>query len=74
MAKIVGSARHPVDLSDGRSVAPGEVIDGIDVDGDDHNKQLVADGRLTVLETPQPPAGPVPQPDDTSSSTGGSST
>lgn len=45
---VVGTSSHSVDLSDGRSVAPGEVVEDIDIE-DPHNAQLVLDGHLSIL-------------------------
>lgn len=71
LATVLGVSTHTVDLSDGRMVAPGEEV--VDVDTDDaHNRDLVLDGHIIVLEgmtprtraegheEPPPPAPTVP--------------
>lgn len=47
------SATHPIDLSDGRPLAPGEVAEDIDTD-DPHQRALILDGHLLVLEGSTP--------------------
>lgn len=53
MAKVLNTASHPVDLSDGRTLAPGEVADDIDTDHP-HQRSLVLDGHLLVQEGLKP--------------------
>lgn len=48
---VIGTAAYPVDLSDGRMVAPGEVAEGVDLDHP-HQKALVVDGHLSVVDGP----------------------
>jgi hypothetical protein len=45
---VVCTATHPVDLADGRSLAPGQSADDVSVTNH-HNKALVEGGSLTVL-------------------------
>jgi hypothetical protein len=53
MAKVINSTSHPVDLDTGRSLAPGEVAEDVDTE-ETHNRVLVAEGLLTVLEGTNP--------------------
>lgn len=53
-ATVLCTAGHPVDLSTGRSLAPGQTATDIDTD-DPHQRSLVLDGHLLVL------AGSVPR-------------
>lgn len=50
---VVCVASHPVDLADGRSLEPGEVADGIDVN-DPHNAQLVESDAILVRQAKAP--------------------
>lgn len=55
----VAAGTHPVDLTGGRMVAPGEVV-GIDP-ADPHHATLIDAGQLTPIPeppTPDPPAVP----------------
>lgn len=45
---VVCTAAHPVDLADGRSLAPGESADDVSINNA-HNKVLVDGGDLVVL-------------------------
>lgn len=54
MAKILNVGNHAIDLDDGRTLAPGEEADGIDVDSS-HNKSVIDQGLALVVETQ--PAG-----------------
>lgn len=49
MAKVVNTATHPIDLSDGRMLGPGETAEDVDTDHE-HQRALVLDGHLVVLE------------------------
>jgi hypothetical protein len=46
---VLNTAAHPIDLSTGRTLEPGEIAEGIDVDND-HDTALVDDGLLLVLD------------------------
>lgn len=46
---VINIATHPVDLSDGRTLAPGE--DATDVAMNSHNKALVDAGSLRVVSS-----------------------
>lgn len=52
--KNVGS--HPVDLSDGRTLGPGETAEDV-ATGNTHNKDLIDQGHLRVVG--EPDDGPV---------------
>ena len=52
MTKILNVASHPVDLDDGRTLAPGEEAT---VDTDDlHNKVLIDQGSILVMADEKP--------------------
>lgn len=53
MAKVICSASHPVDLSTGRSLAPGETAEDVDTDHP-HQRTLVVDGLLHVIDGTTP--------------------
>ena len=55
MAKVLCTASHPVDLSDGRTLAPGEVAEDVDTEHP-HQRGLVLDGHLLVQEGTKPRA------------------
>lgn len=55
MAKVLCTSSHPVDLSDGRTLAPGEGTDKVDTDHP-HQRGLVLDGHLLVQEGTKPRA------------------
>ena len=57
---VIGTGDHPVDLSDGRLVAPGEVVEDVDLN-DPHQRALVTDGHLTVLDGKTARKAPTPQ-------------
>lgn len=68
MTKVICTSAHAVDLSDGRTLAPGESATEVDIDHD-HQKALVLDGHLYVLDDApddeQPPASlALPEDDD----------
>lgn len=48
---------HPVDIDSGRTLAPGEVADGVDLKHP-HNKSLLDLGLATEIEKKQPKAEP----------------
>lgn len=48
-ATVICSAPHPVDLHDGRVLAPGETAEGIDTEHP-HQRALVLDGSLHVVD------------------------
>lgn len=56
---VIGTATYPVDLSDGRQVAPGETVPDVDLDHP-HQRGLVTDGHLTVVEGPTARKAPKP--------------
>jgi hypothetical protein len=49
MGKVVCTASHAVDLDTGRSLEPGEIAEDVDTDHP-HNRGLILDGSLAVLE------------------------
>lgn len=49
MSAVLNVAGHPIDLSDGRVLAPGEDADEVDTDTP-HNRALVVNGHLLVTE------------------------
>lgn len=53
MAQVINTATHPIDLSDGRVLAPGESADDVDTDHP-HQRALVLDGHLHVAEGSKP--------------------
>lgn len=49
MSDVLNVAGHPIDLDDGRTLAPGE--EAVEVDTDHpHNRALVVNGHLAVTE------------------------
>lgn len=46
---VFNSKSYPVDLADGRTLAPSETAEDIDLDAE-HNRNLVLDGTITVQE------------------------
>jgi len=54
---VVCTAAHPTDLDDGRSLAPGESADNIDID---KNQDAVDAGHLTVVGKKQAAHGNTP--------------
>lgn len=46
---VICSSTHPVDLDDGRGLAPGESATDVDTDAP-HNRDLVLDGHIRVEE------------------------
>jgi hypothetical protein len=55
LGTVVCTSTHAVDLDTGRTLSPGETADGIDLDHP-HNRGLVVDGSLVVLEGKTPRA------------------
>lgn len=53
MRKIMNVANHPIDLSSGRTLAPGEEAEA-DLD-DTHNKSLVDDGLAVEIKVETKP-------------------
>lgn len=49
MGTVICTARHPIDLSDGRMLGPGESADDVDTNHP-HQRALVLDGHLRVEE------------------------
>lgn len=45
---VTANARHPENLADGRTVAAGDRVTGVDADGDD--KRLIDEGILVKAE------------------------
>lgn len=54
---VIGTASHPVDLSDGRSVAPGETVADVDTTHP-HQRALIVNGDLAVSSGTTPRVGP----------------
>lgn len=52
-ARVICTSTHAVDLSDGRTLAPGEEAEGVDTDHE-HQRALVLDGHILVLEGMKP--------------------
>lgn len=54
MSTVLNVAGHPIDLNDGRTLAPGEEADGVDTDHP-HNRALAVNQHIVVSEgmTPQ---------------------
>lgn len=52
-ATVLCTSMHAIDLSDGRSLQPGEIAEDIDTDHP-HQRALVLDGHLGVLEGSTP--------------------
>lgn len=58
MSKIINVSGHPVDIDSGRTLAPGETADGVDLEHP-HNKALVDDGlAVEVADEKKPKAQP----------------
>lgn len=55
MSKYVNTSTHPVDLTGGRSVAPGETVEIKDLD--DHAQGQIDAGLLIEVVQPEKPAG-----------------
>lgn len=55
--KNVGT--HPVDLSDGRTIGPGETAEDVAL-GNAHNKDLLDQGHIAVLGGAEPSAEEAP--------------
>lgn len=53
MSTVLNVAGHPIDLDDGRTLAPGEEAEDVNTDHP-HNRVLVVRGHLTVLEGTTP--------------------
>lgn len=53
MATVVNTRTYPLDLSDGRIAAPGLRAEDVDTDHP-HQRQLVLDGHLSVIEGTKP--------------------
>lgn len=49
MSTVLNVAGHPIDLDDGRTLAPGEQAEEVDTDHP-HNRVLVVGGLATVVE------------------------
>ncbi len=49
MSTVLNVVGHPIDLDDGRTLAPGEEVDGVDTD-QPHNRALVVNGHVLVTE------------------------
>lgn len=67
MTRFVAALNHPVDVADGRTLAPGEAITDLDLD-DPHNAALVEDGALLETEDaveaePEPEVTDVTEPE-----------
>lgn len=53
MAKVLNVAGHPIDLDDGRTLAPGEEAEDVDTDHP-HNRAVIVRGLATVTEGTTP--------------------
>lgn len=53
MAKVLCTATHPIDIDDGRTLAPGDVAKDVDVNHP-HQQGLIDDGNLLVLVEERP--------------------
>lgn len=53
MGTVINTSTHPVDLSTGRSLAPGETAEEVDTEHP-HQRALVIDGHLRVEEGTTP--------------------
>lgn len=49
MSTVLNVVGHPIDLDDGRTLAPGEEVDQVDTDHP-HNRALVVNGHVLVTE------------------------
>lgn len=49
MAKVLNVSGHPIDLNDGRTLAPGEEADGVDIDHP-HNQSLLDSGHVVHVK------------------------
>lgn len=50
---VVCTATHPVDLDDGTTLGPGQTMEGVDTNHP-HNRGLVIDGAITVVDGTTP--------------------
>lgn len=57
MSTVINTAGHAIDLADGRTIAPGETVNDLDVQHP-HNALLVVSGRLYVTEGRTPRKAP----------------
>lgn len=55
LGTVVCTSTHPIDLDDGRELAPGQTVEEVDLDHP-HNRTLVLDGSLVVTEGKVPRA------------------
>jgi len=53
MSTVLNVAGHPVDLDNGRTLAPGESVEDIDT-GKPHNRVLVVSRQILVTEGSTP--------------------
>lgn len=53
MSKVLNVAGHPIDLDDGRTLAPGEEAEGVDTNHP-HNRAVIVRGLATVTEGSTP--------------------
>lgn len=53
MSKVLNVAGHPIDLDDGRTLAPGEEAEGVDTTHP-HNRAVIVNGLATVTEGTTP--------------------
>lgn len=49
MSTVLNVSGHPIDLDDGRTLAPGEQAEKVNTDHP-HNRALVVNGQLSVTE------------------------
>lgn len=53
MSTVLNVAGHPIDLDDGRTLAPGEQAEEVNTDHP-HNRVLIVEGLATVVEGSTP--------------------
>lgn len=66
MGQVVCTATHPIDLEDGRSLAPGESAADVDTESE-YTRDLVVDGLVAVTDGPVPRKRASAHRDDTES-------
>lgn len=49
MSNVLNVVGHPIDLDDGRTLAPGEEVEEVDTDHP-HNRALVVNGHVLVTK------------------------
>lgn len=70
LKNVQSLANYPIDLDDGRILAPGDYVEGVDVDAV-HNANLIDGGLLQVFNTkrknPSPVTPNTPNPEENES-------